>query len=74
MDYILGNRYALIVNFLIFIIVMWLYKRMSLFYMWEYKKDRERKDESIMQGKMQIIIEYEIPYFFIFVKYKIISK
>ena len=52
MDYILGNRYALILNFLIFIIVLWLYKRMSLFYMWEYKKDRERKDESIMQGKM----------------------
>ena len=42
MDYILGHRYALILNFLIFIIVLWLYKRMSLFYMWEYKKERER--------------------------------
>ena len=42
MDYILGNRYALILNFLIFIIVPWLYMRMSLFYMWEDRKDRER--------------------------------
>ena len=48
MDYILGNSQALILNFLIFTIVLWLYKRMSLFYMWEGGKERERKDERIM--------------------------